>query len=171
MWSVSFEPSLSLLLLYPPPLPIVSSNNLFLHPIIQYQVSPKPKPHTILLGLPIHSSSMWCPVSRTIKRTLGIGACPLNLLLTQLSIPFGFLQLALTHLKRSDWWRLKRAVPIFPESGQHFLPHFVVSNLKVRGLCLGGLEQLGEVAGVGDVFHRWRWEYCKILVHFVSVRR
>lgn len=46
------------------------------------------------------------------RHTLGIGAVPLNLLLTALSIPFGFRQFGLTHLKRSLWWRLKRLVPV-----------------------------------------------------------
>lgn len=43
-----------------------------------------------------------------LQRTLGIAAWPLNLLLTLLSIPFGFLQLGATHMKRSLWWRLNR---------------------------------------------------------------
>ncbi len=45
-----------------------------------------------------------------VQRTFGITAWPLKRLLTRLSIPFGFLQLGSTRMKRSDWWRLKRAV-------------------------------------------------------------
>jgi len=48
-----------------------------------------------------------------VQRTFGITAWPLKRLLTRLSIPFGFLQLGSTRIKRSDWWRLKRAVCFF----------------------------------------------------------
>lgn len=50
-------------------------------------------------------------LSSNVKRTDGIAACPLNRLLTRLSIPFGFLHAASTHLYVSLWWRLKRFVP------------------------------------------------------------
>lgn len=46
-----------------------------------------------------------------VKLTDGIAACPLNRLRTRLSIPFGFLHAASTHLYVSLWWRLKRFVP------------------------------------------------------------
>ena len=49
--------------------------------------------------------------SSNVKRTDGIAACPLNRLRTRLSIPFGFLHAASTHLYVSLWWRLKRFVP------------------------------------------------------------
>lgn len=46
-----------------------------------------------------------------MKRTDGIAAWPLNRLRTRLSIPFGFLHAASTHLYVSLWWRLNRFVP------------------------------------------------------------
>lgn len=50
-------------------------------------------------------------------RTFGMTACPLKRLRTLLSIPLGFLQLGSTRMKRSDWWRLKRAVPVNEKRG------------------------------------------------------
>lgn len=50
--------------------------------------------------------------SCNVIRTDGIAACPLNRLRTRLSIPFGFLHAASTHLYVSLWWRLKRFVPM-----------------------------------------------------------
>lgn len=45
------------------------------------------------------------------QRTEGMAMLPRKRRRTRLSIPLGFLQLGSTHLKRSDWWRKKRAVP------------------------------------------------------------
>lgn len=70
------------------------------------------------------NSRRWC------EHTLGMGAWPLNRLLTALSIPLGFLQLGSTHLKRSLWWRLKRAVPAFPQLNQQLSNSQTASSLR-----------------------------------------
>lgn len=46
------------------------------------------------------------------KRTEGIGMLLLKRLRTRLSIPLGLRHDSPTHLKRSDWWRQKRLVPV-----------------------------------------------------------
>ena len=45
-------------------------------------------------------------------RTEGMGMFDLKRLRTRLSIPLGLRHDSGTHLKRSDWWRVKRLVPI-----------------------------------------------------------
>lgn len=46
------------------------------------------------------------------ERTEGMAMLPRKRRRTRLSIPLGFLQLGSRHLKRSDWWRKKREVPV-----------------------------------------------------------
>lgn len=41
-----------------------------------------------------------------------MGMLPLKRLRTRLSIPLGLRHDSGTHLKRSDWWRKKRLVPV-----------------------------------------------------------
>lgn len=54
-----------------------------------------------------------CPPRVSLSsRTLGIAAWPLKRRRTRLSIPLGLRHEGSTHLKRSLWWRLKRAVPV-----------------------------------------------------------
>lgn len=64
-----------------------------------------------------------------VKRTDGIAACPLNRLRTRLSIPFGFLHAASTHLYVSLWWRLKRFVPNILEKLSKILSPQATRNL------------------------------------------
>ena len=65
------------------------------------------------LSVAIPPRPSFVPLFDSGERTFGMAAWPLNLLRTRLSIPFGFLQFGATHLKRSLWWRLKRAVRFF----------------------------------------------------------
>jgi hypothetical protein len=50
--------------------------------------------------------------SEEFERTEGMGMLPLKRLRTRLSIPLGLRHDSGTHLKRSDWWRKKRLVPV-----------------------------------------------------------
>lgn len=76
-------------------------------------------------------------LSSNVKRTDGIAACPLNRLLTRLSIPFGFLHAASTHLYVSLWWRLKRFVPNILRKLSKILSSQATQNLAEgdRGRC------------------------------------
>ncbi len=67
----------------------IRSSIVFVQSVV-FPVQPGPQGRPRLFSLPV-------------IRTLGIGACPLNRLLTQLSMPLGFLQLGSTHLNRSLW--------------------------------------------------------------------
>lgn len=58
---------------------------------------------------PIFPHLSW---SIRLARTEGMGMFDLKRLRTRLSIPLGLRHDSGTHLKRSDWWRQKRLVPV-----------------------------------------------------------
>lgn len=58
-----------------------------------------------------------------VGRTEGIGMFDLKRLRTRLSIPLGLRHDSGTHLKRSDWWRKKRLVPVKDDQSVDLIIH------------------------------------------------
>lgn len=81
---------------------------------------------------------------------------------TRLSIPLGFLQLGSTRMKRSDWWRKKRAVPV---KGFLLMPLFL--TLMFFMCCLWLRFRISAGVGRCSPVHR-RKKTTRSIVHLGS---